>query len=801
VNVGESTTGTVTLENRGSEGLEVGLLLAGGAFFVGGSTTATVRVEANDGVDVDVAFAPAQGIAFSGLLTAEICGAGCGPSVALTGTGSAPRVDVQPRRLDLGAVVGGATGTGTLRIANIGQGSLAVEGVDVEDDTGAFSITSPVLPVVLATGEGFDVVVAFSPSEGRAVDDVAAIVVRSTDPVSGSVLVPVVASSPGAGLEVIPRVGQLGFLDEGAERSLSVVVRSTGDAAVDLRSIRLEGDPGFSIVGAPLPGPLAPRQAVQFFVVARASSSSAAAGGAESTLVVSSDAGDERVALAFVSGDSGCIPRAVVPSTNLGSVQVGLSKAGDVVVENVGDAPCLLERVARGTELGLADDSDFDALPRGLDRLDPGDEPGVVSFGFLPLRTGTRSAVVGLFFAGRAAPVLVSVSGTGVRGGLVGAPGLVALGPLPADCASPAANAVFLNDGATFVEVNAIDLEPPDAPFTVAGPAPPFRLLPGQTVGFVVAGLPGDAVVGDNLAAIVARSAEGLSARIDLRLTVSGPLEEVTETFRVPDDIAIDVLLVIDNSGSMQDDQQLLADNFQEFIADALDDDDLDVQIGVTTTDVISPGAAAGALVGSPRILSARDGDDLAQRVLVGIDGTGLELGLEAMRLALEVPENAGFIRSDAALAVIFVTDEEDAGAFPDFLPDPALSRAPAEYIALLEARKGGSVLNAPVLVSAVLPAQGGLRYRALVNHFSGVALDITDPNWGTQLSEIGAETFALSRSFSIGSPPRAGSVVVVVDGVATTAFTVDSARQAVILDEPAPGGADVVISYIPQCS
>ncbi|MDP2344964.1 MAG: choice-of-anchor D domain-containing protein [Deltaproteobacteria bacterium] len=799
VNVGESTLGTVTLENRGADPLDVPLLLSGGAFFVDGATRVVQHVEPNAGVDVVVSFAPPQGVAFAGLLTAEICGTACGPAVVLSGTGSAPRVDVQPRRLEIGAVAAGETGSGTLRVSNIGQGALAIEGVDVEDGSGSFLLTVPVLPVVLGAGEGFDVVVAFSPVEGRGVDDVAVVVVRSTDPVSGSVLVPVVASAPGAGLEVIPRVGQFGFLDEGSERQLSVVVRSTGDAAVDVRSIRLEGDPGFSIVGAPVPGPLAPGDAAQFFVVARANAASASAGGAESTLVVRSDAGDERVPLAFTSGDSGCIPRALVASTNLGAVQVGLSKGGDVVVENVGDAVCELVRIASGSELGLPDDNDFDALPRGLFELEPG-TPGFVSFDFLPRRTGSRSAVVGLFFEGRAVPLLVSVSGTGVRGGLVGAPGSVSLGPLPADCASPEANVVFFNDGASFVEVESLALEPADVPFTVLGPIVPFILQPGQSIGMVVAGIPGDAVIGDNLAGLVASSVEGLSARIDLRLILSGPSEPVTENFRVPDEIAIDVLLVIDNSGSMQDDQQLLADNFEEFIAAALDDADLDVQLGVTTTDVLSEGAAAGTLIGSPSILSARDGDDLAERVLVGIDGTGLELGLEAMRLALEVPENAGFIRADAALAIIFVTDEEDAGAFPEFLPDPALSRAPAEYIALLEARKAGSVLNAPVLVSAVLPPNGGNRYRDVVEHFSGVSLDITDPTWGTRLSEIGNETFALARSFSIGSPPRNGSVSVSIDGVAVTAFTIDLQRQAIVLDEPAPGGADVDITYIPEC-
>ena len=799
VDVGGSAVASLTLENRGDEPLDLALLVTGGAFFIDGAARALQRVGPNASVDVDVAFVPSQGIAFSGVVTAEICGPGCGPGVTLQGTGTAPRVDVQPRRLELGSVEPGSTGQGTLRVSNIGQGALAIDDVAVEDDSGAFVLTRPTLPVVLGAGEGIDVVVTFSPVEGRGLDAVAVVIVRSTDPVSGSVVVPVVASSPGAGLEVIPRVGQFGFLSEGSTRPLSVVLRSTGDAAVDVRSIRVEGDPGFTIEGAPAPGPLLPGDAAQFFVVAEATRGSALAGGAEATLVVSSDAGEERVALAFTSGNSGCVPLAVIAHANLGAVQVGLSKTGDVVVENVGDAPCVLARITPGDALGLVYDRDFDALPRGLDVLAPSSQ-GVISFGFSPETTGSRSAVVALEFVDRAVPLLVSVSGNGVRGGLVGAPGSVILGPLPRDCSQANANVVFFNDGASPVVVEELRLVPAGGPFSFTGASAPFGLSPGQSVGLVIAGDPGAGVFGDNDAALVADSAEGLTARIELRLTVTEAAEEVTEEFRVPDDVAIDVLFVIDNSGSMSDDQRLLADNFEDFIASALADDELDVQIGVTTTDVISEGGAAGALVGSPPILSAQDQDALAQRVLVGVDGTGLELGLEAMRLALEIPDNAGFIRSDAALAVIFVTDEEDAGAVPQILPDPALSRSPEEYIALLEARKAGSVLNAPVLVSAVLPAGGGNRYRAVVDHFSGVALDITDPNWGERLSEIGVETFALSRSFSLGSAPRAGTVVVSVDGVPTNAFTIDAARRAIVLNASAPGGADVVITYLPQC-
>jgi hypothetical protein len=45
----------------------------------------------------------------------------------------------------------------------------------------------------------------------------------------------------------------------------------------------------------------------------------------------------------------------------------------------------------------------------------------------------------------------------------------------------------------------------------------------------------------------------------------------------------------------------------------------------------------------------------------IGFDGCGFEQPLEALRLALDAhPDNAGFLREDAVLAVIIVTDEDD---------------------------------------------------------------------------------------------------------------------------------------------
>jgi hypothetical protein len=372
---------------------------------------------------------------------------------------------------------------------------------------------------------------------------------------------------------------------------------------------------------------------------------------------------------------------------------------------------------------------------------------------------------------------------------------------VPRDCAPPSANVAFFNDGQSPVNLDRLAVAPAGAGFVVSGAAAPLTLLPGPSVPLVVTADFAGARTGDNLAVLQATTTEGLEASIDLRLSLADAAGDLTEEFTVPEDIRIDVLFVVDNSGSMADDQQLLADNFNDFIEVSFDERNLDVQLGITTTDVISPGAARGRLLGEPPVLDGDDADEFAARAIVGIDGTALELGLEAMRLALEVPENANFVRPDASLAVIFVTDEEDGGDLVAFLPDPALSRTPDEYIALLEARKAGAVENAPVLVSAVLPPTGAPRYRAVVDHFGGSVLDITTPDWGTRLSEIARETFSLSRSFQLGTAPRPGSVRVTIDGVATDEFVVDVDRRAVVLDEPADGGAHIVITYAPQCS
>lgn len=151
----------------------------------------------------------------------------------------------------------------------------------------------------------------------------------------------------------------------------------------------------------------------------------------------------------------------------------------------------------------------------------------------------------------------------------------------------------------------------------------------------------------------------------------------------------IDVLWVIDNSGSMASSQQNLANNFPSFI-NGFKQKNFDFQIAVTTTDAFlseSPlwdqfyndfpdfydGEAMnihsefrdgyGSDHSGVRVITpdtANLNDVFFTNVMQGINGYGDERAIESFRAALQNPLNSGFVRDGGYLAVILVTDEDD---------------------------------------------------------------------------------------------------------------------------------------------
>jgi hypothetical protein len=171
----------------------------------------------------------------------------------------------------------------------------------------------------------------------------------------------------------------------------------------------------------------------------------------------------------------------------------------------------------------------------------------------------------------------------------------------------------------------------------------------------------------------------------------------------------LDILFVVDDSGSMYRQQQLLvteadASLFGEL---AFENDGVlpNLHVAVTSTSVqlgaySDLGGCQAQDVDDGRFLGGAscnidgtfltDVDDgaggrvtnytdslsatFACQASLGVEGCGFEQPLQAMKLALDGSnaENADFLRDDAMLLVVFLTDEDDCSASDDALFDPA---------------------------------------------------------------------------------------------------------------------------------
>lgn len=177
------------------------------------------------------------------------------------------------------------------------------------------------------------------------------------------------------------------------------------------------------------------------------------------------------------------------------------------------------------------------------------------------------------------------------------------------------------------------------------------------------------------------------------------PVRAVEERKDIPvrPDTRIDLLFVVDDSSSMADEQASLAANVRRFatVLENVEGGLPDLHIGVVTTDLGGGGhpiagcegdgrdgaLVRGDLVDGAFLEDVFDGeapdrrrhnydgslaDALASMADVGAEGCELAQPLEAMRRALDDhPANAGFLRDDAFLMVVFLTDEDDCSVRP----------------------------------------------------------------------------------------------------------------------------------------
>jgi len=310
----------------------------------------------------------------------------------------------------------------------------------------------------------------------------------------------------------------------------------------------------------------------------------------------------------------------------------------------------------------------------------------------------------------------------------------------------------------------------------------------------------------------------------------------------------VDLLWVVDTSGSMSEEQAYLATNFSRMIY-ALNAAGHDFQTAITTTDVcqeivplaldqrVCPanygGTAATRLQGSflgtaGRTVLKKSDSDLIEKfnsyTKAGVNGSGFEHGLYAAKLALDKVrsgQNAALVRPDSFLAVIVVSDEEDDGiglsmvdAYNghNFVAEglTTFKFTDDDMISYLQEAKGqgkfsisaiaptrlsdGSMCSAP----HTTPLEEGTQYIKAAQKSGGMIQSLCDTDWSQSLATLGVDLNAQITQINLPSVPEPTTIKVMANGQMTRDWTYNAANNAIKfnLGHVPPAGAQIYVGY-----
>ncbi len=286
-------------------------------------------------------------------------------------------------------------------------------------------------------------------------------------------------------------------------------------------------------------------------------------------------------------------------------------------------------------------------------------------------------------------------------------------------------------------------------------------------------------------------------------------------------DPSVDILFVVDDSGSMSDAQRNLAANVDKFVAEFSKNQLIGYHIGVITSSeefLSYTGHGGGRLSGNPYFVERATPNGLTilkSNINVGTSGDSMEKFFTPVRKALEGPieqtYNKGFLRPDAFLAVIFLTDTDDqsymsAQDMRDFLvrlkgsPEKVLTYGVFKPVTNSICYDRGGELP-PVKLEDFLRLMNGGK---LTNE-----LDICDSDFGTKLAAVGSELEQkIGKIMYLNQAPDPATIEVrfgkqILPNDIVKGWTYDPSRNALLFGpkvalKPEPPGTKLEVTFQP---
>ncbi len=249
-----------------------------------------------------------------------------------------------------------------------------------------------------------------------------------------------------------------------------------------------------------------------------------------------------------------------------------------------------------------------------------------------------------------------------------------------------------------------------------------------------------------------------------------------------PVDPPSDIIFAVDQSCSMYDDAAILASSFSTFISQ-LNNYSTDWQIMVANQD--SGCNTSGIL--TPNVSGYQSS---FQSAVQSGGGSYTEALLTPTRNAVENTDpgecNAGFMRSNAMLHIIMVSDEpeQSGGNYSDFVNDMIAKKGNANNVRL------SAIYN---------PSHHSGRYVGAANDTGGLLFHITDSSWANSNNlQLIAQASVIADKYDLDQPAVASTVEVYINGYLVQGnWYYDEAQQAVVFDSNPPGEGDSIeITY-----
>ena len=781
----EPRTETATLTNTGQTTLEIydvymargssedmSIVALGDQEYVP-EAVEIVSLEPGENVILEVVYTPTDGGADAGTVNIfsndpefSIYG------LQMGGRLDAPFLSVSPAALGFGNVAQSLHRDLGLIVRNAGTGTLLLDDPVIVDGTNFSLLNAALYPDELGMDEAFELMVRFSPAAEGTLEDHLTIA-SSNDPINSPI--DVLLGGFGAGepyceLTVVPNTINFGLVPRGSSQVARGAVRNTGPGNCQVSRVVLQPPPFGGL------GPFGDLFSDAFGLVGVTPSPPFAMGPGEHFLIEASYSPIRLTAMSESLGDTGSVQIDAVDPVDGSAIQ-----CGSVALFSFSGMTrqCGVNLQARS---GVAD---IAAIPSAVD------------FGLVTRGCNSQEVTVNVYNIG-SAPVTISDVG------LESCTPEFRLTGVPAEVSSP--------DG-----------------YTLNSGSPPIPLK----VRYTPAGLYASSCE------LVITSDAGGTARLVVPLTGEGTsLSEQTDHFEQISGRKVDVLFVIDNSGSMSEEQDSLVRNFDDFIRTA-ETWGTDFQLGIVTTEADDEfdGRLPGEFIGDPRILTPATPNLAAEFIdhaEVGASGDGArEAGLESAHLALSDPNisdvaecsadcvepyscvpnargtesrcggyNRSFLRDDAALELVFLSDEQDQ------------SRGTiAFYIDFFQAIKGArnrALFHASAIVGprggcsgAGGEADAGSDYLDVAEATDGVTGSICDDSFATHLANIGNRAFGLRVQFFLSRIADPGTVEVTDSGGRDmTGWSFDEGSNSIVFTEtsaPRPGES-FDVSYTARC-